>query len=238
MLSIDAVEAVPVMENGELTAFPPAAGVYAVYSPEGELQYIGISRKVSSSIMGHMQDLPDLVGSVKVALLANDDKDTMMASWKSWVQETISSAGKVPPGNAPGIKDWTQGGTRTVKPELRMMKPGTGVGDLSCAIDDLIEQVVQSHRVVAFIKGTRTEPACGFSFKVLSLLNSAKVDYEVVNVFDEVHNPGLREAIKTYSTWPTIPQVYVDGEFVGGADIMVEMSENGELATLLDVSEK
>lgn len=69
--------------------------------------------------------------------------------------------------------------------------------------------------------------------QVLSLLNSTKVDYEVVDVFDEVHNPGLRDAIKAFSAWPTIPQLYVDGEFVGGADIVVEMSENGELAELL-----
>eukprot|EP00873_Tetraselmis_striata_P016011 jgi/Tetstr1/436275/TSEL_025117.t1 len=233
MLSINDVEAVPVMENGELTAFPPQAGVYAVYSPEGELQYIGLSRKISASIIGHMQDLPDLVGAVKVCLLSTDDKQVLMASWKAWVQEIISGTGKVPPGNAPGIKDWTQGGTRTVKPEVRLMKAGTAVEDLTCPVEELIDQVVKEHKVVAFIKGTRTEPACGFSFKMLSLLNGAKVEYEVVNVFDEVHNPGLREAIKSFSAWPTIPQLYVDGEFVGGADIIVEMSENGELAEVL-----
>lgn len=62
-------------------------------------------------------------------------------------------------------------------------------------------------QVVAFIKGTRTQPECGFSYKVLTMLNQARVNYEVVNVLDEQFNPGLREAIKTYSQWPTIPQV-------------------------------
>lgn len=62
-------------------------------------------------------------------------------------------------------------------------------------------------QVVAFVKGTRTVPQCGFSHKVLSMLNEARADYEVVDVLDEVHNPGLREAIKTFSQWPTIPQV-------------------------------
>lgn len=62
-------------------------------------------------------------------------------------------------------------------------------------------------QVVAFIKGTRTQPQCGFSFKVLTLLNEARTDYEVVDVLDEQYNPGVREAIKTYSQWPTIPQV-------------------------------
>ena len=62
-------------------------------------------------------------------------------------------------------------------------------------------------QVVAFIKGTRTAPQCGFSYKVLTMLNEARSDYEVVNVLDEQFNPGVREAIKSYSQWPTIPQV-------------------------------
>jgi hypothetical protein len=61
--------------------------------------------------------------------------------------------------------------------------------------------------VVAFIKGTRTEPACGFTFKVLTMLNEVGAEYEVVNVLDETYNPGVRDAIKQYSQWPTIPQV-------------------------------
>ena len=65
-------------------------------------------------------------------------------------------------------------------------------------------------QVVAFVKGTRTEPQCGFSHRVLSMLNELRTDYEVVNVLDELHNPGLREAIKTFSQWPTIPQVLIN----------------------------
>ena len=66
--------------------------------------------------------------------------------------------------------------------------------------------IVCCMQIVAFIKGTRTQPQCGFSYKVLTLLNEARVNYEVVNVLDEQFNPGVREAIKTYSQWPTIPQ--------------------------------
>ena len=62
-------------------------------------------------------------------------------------------------------------------------------------------------QVVAFVKGTRRQPQCGFSYKVLSMLNELGANYEVLNVLDEVYNPGLREAIKEYSQWPTIPQV-------------------------------
>jgi len=156
-------------------------------------------------------------------------------------------------------------------------------------------------QVVAFIKGTRTQPQCDFSYKVLTMLNEARAEYEVVNVLDERYNPGVREAIKSYSQWPTIPQVcellhpviwdgpselhggcgahcipkhtrpthfcpecccvilaasnrvvfwhykssvcslelyvvlqlYIKGEFVGGADIIEEMNEKGELKQML-----
>lgn len=63
---------------------------------------------------------------------------------------------------------------------------------------------------------------------MLTILNRNHVDYEVVDVLDEVYNPGVREAIKSYSQWPTIPQLYVNGEFLGGTDILTEMQDNGE----------
>uniref|UniRef100_A0A061RL32 Cax-interacting protein 2 n=1 Tax=Tetraselmis sp. GSL018 TaxID=582737 RepID=A0A061RL32_9CHLO len=224
--------AVKAVEKGELSAFPPQPGVYAVYSPENELQYIGLSRRVSSSIKGHMQDMPDLVGSVKICQIDSVDKNSLMGAWKQWVQEAITTTGKVPPGNAPGVKDWTQGGSRSLKSDLRLT-PGKGQNDLTCSMEELIAQVVKSYKIVAFVKGSRTDPECGFSFRVLSILNSHKVDYEVVNVLDEVHNPGLREAVKAFSMWPTIPQLYVNGEFVGGADIVAELEEKGELGDVL-----
>eukprot|EP00192_Tetraselmis_astigmatica_P020314 CAMPEP_0117661570 /NCGR_PEP_ID=MMETSP0804-20121206/7607_1 /TAXON_ID=1074897 /ORGANISM="Tetraselmis astigmatica, Strain CCMP880" /LENGTH=190 /DNA_ID=CAMNT_0005468445 /DNA_START=111 /DNA_END=680 /DNA_ORIENTATION=+ len=101
--SLAEADLIPVVVNGEFSVFPTGAGVYAVYSPQDKLQYIGISKQVSSSIKGHMQDLPDLVGSVKV-LEVDSNKDALMAAWKAWVQETLGAAGAVPPGNAPGVK--------------------------------------------------------------------------------------------------------------------------------------
>jgi len=71
---------------------------------------------------------------------------------------------------------------------------------------------------------------------MLQILNDARTDYEVVNVLDDFHNPGLREAIKQYSQWPTIPQLYVSGEFVGGSDIVEEMQANGELRQVLEAA--
>lgn len=87
--------------------------------------------------------------------------------------------------------------------------------------------------MVAFVKGTRSQPQCGFSYKMLQILNDSRTDYEVVNVLDDFHNPGLREAIKQYSQWPTIPQLYVGGEFVGGSDIVEEMQASGDLSKVL-----
>ena len=83
------------------------------------------------------------------------------------------------------------------------------------------------------MKGTRTVPQCGFSHRVMLLLTEAGAPFDVVNVLDETYNPGLREAIKAYSQWPTIPQVYVNGEFVGGADILEELAQKGELQQLV-----
>lgn len=205
-------------------------GVYAVYDKDDSLQYIGISRKVAVSIQTHIEALgPDMVSSVKVGEMPGADKEELTEAWKAWIESAVEDTGSIPPGNAPGEKMWQQRRRRMAKPEIKLT-PGKGLEDLTCSIDDLIDQVVKTNRVVAFVKGTRYEPACGFSYKVLTMLTEISgQDFEVVNVLDEVYNPGLREAIKEYSQWPTIPQVYVDGEFVGGADIIEEMHASGEL---------
>ena len=81
------------------------------------------------------------------------------------------------------------------------------------------------------MKGSPSAPQCGFSGKVAGILQSHSVDFASVNVLEY---PSIRDGVKQYSEWPTIPQVYVDGEFVGGCDIITEMEESGELKTLLD----
>ncbi|KAK9815477.1 hypothetical protein WJX72_004365 [[Myrmecia] bisecta] len=196
-----------------------------------KLQYIGLSRKISVSIANHRQDLPALTHFVKAAPVAGTSREELTAAWKEWVQEAVQASGAIPPGNAPGEKLWTTRRSRA-KPEIKLT-PGKGIQDLTCSVSDLIDQVVKGNKVVAFVKGTRTEPQCGFSHKVLTLLNENRADYEVVNVLDDQYNPGLRDELKTYSQWPTIPQLYVDGEFVGGADIVEQMHVSGELRTLL-----
>ena len=93
-----------------------------------------------------------------------------------------------------------------------------------------IEELIRSERVVLFMKGTREAPQCGFSATVVGILDGLVPQYRTVNVLAA---PEIREGIKQYSEWPTIPQLYVDGEFVGGCDIVREMNANGELREVL-----
>ena len=217
--------------DAQVTAEP---GVYAVYDASDALQYVGISRKVVVSINTHLESLgPEMVAAVKVGEMVGAGKEELTDAWRTWIESAVEVVGDIPSGNKPGATDWTQRKRRVAKQEIKLT-PGKGLDDLTCSIEDLIDQVVKTNKCVAFVKGTRYEPACGFSYKVLSMLTEVNgTDFEVVNVLDEVYNPGLREAIKAYSQWPTIPQVYIDGEFVGGADIVEEMHGSGELAGLL-----
>jgi monothiol glutaredoxin len=98
------------------------------------------------------------------------------------------------------------------------------------AIRERIENVIASDRVVLFMKGTRNFPQCGFSATVTQILNKLTPKYATVNVLTD---PDLREGIKAYSEWPTIPQLYVAGKFVGGCDIVRELFQNGELQSLI-----
>lgn len=93
-----------------------------------------------------------------------------------------------------------------------------------------IADIVSSNDVVLFMKGTALFPQCGFSSRAVAILDHLGTKYETVDVLQD---PEVRLAIKEYSDWPTIPQLYVKGEFVGGSDIMMEMFENGELQQLL-----
>ncbi len=97
-----------------------------------------------------------------------------------------------------------------------------------------IEDVVKSSDVVLFMKGTPLFPQCGFSSRACAILDHCKVEFESVDVLQDME---IRQGIKAYSEWPTIPQLYVKGEFVGGSDIMMEMFEAGELQQMLDEKE-
>jgi monothiol glutaredoxin len=99
--------------------------------------------------------------------------------------------------------------------------------------ENLIKQTVESNDVVLYMKGTKSMPQCGFSSRVAGVLNFMGVDFTDVNVLSDA---DIREGIKKFSDWPTIPQLYVKGEFVGGCDIITEMTLSGELDTLFEQS--
>ena len=94
-----------------------------------------------------------------------------------------------------------------------------------------IAEIVGKNDVVLFMKGTALFPQCGFSSRAVAILDHLGVPYETVDVLQD---PEIRQGIKDYSDWPTVPQLYVKGEFVGGSDIMMEMYEAGELQQLLE----
>ena len=98
-------------------------------------------------------------------------------------------------------------------------------------INKKIKDIIESNSIVLFMKGTPESPQCGFSMAVSNILKHLKVNFEGINVLE---NNELREGIKEFTDWPTIPQLYIKGEFVGGCDIVKEMFEKGDLKKLLE----
>lgn len=101
--------------------------------------------------------------------------------------------------------------------------------EVQTRIDDLVKQ----NKIMVFMKGTKLMPQCGFSNNVVQILNALGVPFETVDVLDDYE---IRQGIKEYSNWPTIPQVYINGEFVGGSDILIEMYQKGELQQMVEVA--
>lgn len=97
-------------------------------------------------------------------------------------------------------------------------------------IQQKIAQQIKDNKVLIFMKGNRAFPQCGFSAAVIDVFNKLNVPYETVDVLSD---PEIRDGIKTFSNWPTIPQIYVDGKFIGGCDIVREMYSRGELQPLV-----
>ncbi|MEO0536007.1 MAG: Grx4 family monothiol glutaredoxin [Cyanobacteria bacterium P01_A01_bin.123] len=101
--------------------------------------------------------------------------------------------------------------------------------ELKARLDDLL----QRNKIMVFMKGNKLMPQCGFSNNVVQILNMLGASYETVDVLDDY---DIRQGIKEYSNWPTIPQVYINGEFVGGSDILIELYQNGELQQMVEVA--
>lgn len=100
-------------------------------------------------------------------------------------------------------------------------------------LKERIDNLVQQNKILVFLKGTKLMPMCGFSNNAVQILNTLGVPFETVNVLDDYE---IRQGIKEYSNWPTIPQVYINGEFVGGSDILIELYQKGELQQMVEVA--
>lgn len=100
-------------------------------------------------------------------------------------------------------------------------------------LQERIQSLVNDNKVLVFMKGSKLMPQCGFSNNVVQILNMLGVPYETVDVLAD---NDIRQGIKEFSNWPTIPQVYINGEFVGGSDIMVEMYQKGELQQMVEIA--
>lgn len=100
-------------------------------------------------------------------------------------------------------------------------------------LKERIDNLVNQNKIVVFMKGTKLMPQCGFSNNVVQMLNTLGVPFETVDVLEDYE---IRQGIKEYSNWPTIPQVYINGQFVGGSDILIEMYQKGELQQTVEVA--
>ena len=96
-----------------------------------------------------------------------------------------------------------------------------------------LESLVKDNKILVFMKGSKLMPQCGFSNNVVQIMNMLGVPYETVDVLAD---NDIRQGIKEFSNWPTIPQVYINGEFIGGSDIMIEMYQKGELQQMVEIA--
>lgn len=104
---------------------------------------------------------------------------------------------------------------------------------MNSELQERIDNIVKQNKIVVFMKGSKLMPQCGFSNNVVQILNTLGVPFETVDILADNE---LRQGIKEYSNWPTIPQVYVNGEFIGGSDILIEMYQSGELQQMVEVA--
>jgi len=100
-------------------------------------------------------------------------------------------------------------------------------------LKERIDTLVEENKIMVFMKGNKLMPQCGFSNNVVQIINTLGVPFETIDVLAD---PEIRQGIKEYSNWPTIPQVYINGQFVGGSDILIEMYQNQELQQLVEVA--
>lgn len=216
----------------DLDQIPEEVGVYAIYDESSLLRYIGLSKKIRASVEAHVKALgpeaSSLVATVKCIEMPGESKDALKETWEKWIEQHMEAGGDIPagnlPDNAPGADPRWRSRAQPAKASLEL-----GTGNPS----EYVASLVAKYPVVLFMKGVPAMPQCGFSAKTVGILREIGASYESVNVLDADANPGVRDAVKQFSQWPTIPQLFANGELVGGADIVSDLHERGELQALL-----
>ncbi|PXF43718.1 Monothiol glutaredoxin-S12, chloroplastic [Gracilariopsis chorda] len=213
----------------ELPAYWSRPGVYGVYSSKNVLQYVAAVADVRSAIANHVLFVKDedLRHSVRMLTVDNLDQAEALGDLaEKWVITHADYGPGIPPGNSDTAPEWR----KERKEENLCIPPGCP----SELLEGEIENIVRDNDIVLFMKGTRRGPRCGFSAAVVDMLQNVTKDFVCVDCLDEARNPGLRNGIKQYSKWPTIPQLYIRGDFVGGHDIVRDMMVSGELQSMLE----
>jgi len=230
----------PITGEVDMSGLPNAMGVYAVFDDASRLQYVGLSKQIKRSVEGHAKmigatEAGALIASVKCLEMPDESTAALKATWERWIREHMDEGGEVPPGNlpegAPGADPRWRAKPSSARPPLSLAGVA-GITTMSEAVE-AVRTAVERHPVLLFMKGTPAMPQCGFSARSVGILSSIGVPFDTVNVMDEVANTGVREGVKQYSDWPTIPQLFVNGQLVGGADIIGEMQASGQLEQTL-----
>ncbi|WOL18056.1 hypothetical protein Cni_G26849 [Canna indica] len=177
------------------------------------------------------------------AAFSSQTLKALLAPRSSWtangvgVARVLAAACRVPtPLNSSHAGPGRSGSATLVTlPRLQYKRPGSALSSrcfstLSPEMKSTIDKVLQSHKVILFMKGTKDFPQCGFSNTVVQILKSLNVPFETLNILE---NEMLRQGMKEYSSWPTFPQLYINGEFFGGCDITIEAYKSGQLQKLL-----
>jgi Grx4 family monothiol glutaredoxin len=212
-------------------------GVYGVYGADGTLNYVAAVLDVADAVDGHRRVIadPDLVHSVRMMTVDKPDDAPLGTLAQNWLVAHTRDGPGAPVGNTEDGADWRV--VQETEPKGGNVYFREGTTEKYAELE--IKRILREHKVVLFMKGTQDSPRCGFSNGVLSILRSKlnAENFACVDVLDSSRNVGLRDEIKRYSDWPTIPQLYVNGDFVGGADIVASLNDTGELAEMLEVAE-
>ena len=149
------------------------------------------------------------------------------ARWMSAARRAARSSA-----TAAGARRWfsEEGSDPAFMPKRKAAVDEAIAGDIDGMLQGLVDDAQAKKRPLLFMKGTPSQPQCGFSYQVVRILHAEGAEFDAVNVLED---PTIREGVKSFSEWPTIPQLYVDGEFLGGCDVVTNLHQEGELKTIL-----